>query len=112
MKRGTLSKFNDVDISIDFPDAKMYDDWRGKMGLYNDAMKAIEKCRELDINVSIASVLMSNNHSYFPKFKDILDKYDISLRINLYKSVNGKNFAPSYEQFWSAMSDIVKTLKW
>lgn len=74
-------------------------------------MMAIEKCRELDINVSIASVLMSNNHSYFPKFKDILDKYDINLRINLYKSVNGKDFTASYEQFWRAMKDISKNFE-
>ncbi len=106
MKEETLAKFEDVDISIDFPIAQMHDKWRSKKGLFDEAMKAIERCKKHNINISIASVLMSNNCTYFSGFKKILDKYDINLRINLYKSVNTDKFVPTYDQFWKAIENI------
>lgn len=106
MKESTLIKFNDVDISIDFPEKEKHDNWRKRGGLFENALKAVNRCKKLKINTSIVSVLMSNNYSYFKKFKPLLDKYDVNLRINLYKAVNKDEFTPSYEQFWSAIKEI------
>ncbi|MDD5015846.1 MAG: radical SAM protein [Atribacterota bacterium] len=106
MKEETLIKFDDVDISIDFPERELHDQWRKKNGLFDNAIKAIERCNKFNINVSIVSVLMSNNHDYFQGFKPILDKYDVNLRINLYKAVNKDEFTPSYGQFWEAIKII------
>lgn len=103
MEKDTLVKFDDVDISLDFPIAELHDKWRGKKGLFNGVIRAIEKCKKYDINVSIVAVLMSNNYNYFPKFRNILDNYGINLRINVYKPAHTKIFAPSYNQFWGAI---------
>lgn len=106
MKEETLIKFDDVDISIDFPIKELHDKWRKKEGLFDNAIKAIERCKKFNINVSIVSVLMSNNHDFFQQFKPLLDKYDVNLRINLYKAVNKDEFTPSYEQFWGAITTM------
>lgn len=108
MKEETLKKFDDVDISIDFPIKELHDKWRKREGLFDNAIRAIERCKQFDINVSIVSVLMANNYSYFQLFKPLLDKYDVNLRINLYKAVNKDEFTPSYEQFWKALKVMSK----
>jgi radical SAM protein with 4Fe4S-binding SPASM domain len=111
MKEETLIKFEDVDISIDFPIGELYDRWRKKDGLFDNAIKAIERCKKFNINVSVVSVLMANNFDYFQQFKLLLDKYDVNLRINLYKAVNKDEFTPSYEQFWEAIKAMSKNFE-
>ena len=111
MKENMLKKFEDVDISLDFPNAEMHDQWRYKKGLYNEAIRAIERCKKYNINISITTVLMSNNYHLFADFKKLLDKYDIHLRINVYKSVNNSAFAPTYEQFWQAIKTMSEQFK-
>lgn len=101
-----LKKFKDVDISLDFPSAKFHNKWRGKSDLFEWAIKAIERCKKFKINISIASVLMANNYQYFGEFRKILDKYNIHLRINVYKAVNNSCFSPSYDEFWQAIKII------
>ncbi len=101
-----LRAVDDVDISIDFPIKELYDRWRKKEDLFENAIKAIERCKKYNINVSIVSVLMANNFDYFQQFKPLLDKYDVNLRINLYKAVNKDEFTPSYDQFWEAIKTM------
>lgn len=98
-----MKKFADVDISLDFPKADLHDKWRGKDNLFIEAIRAIERCKSYNINISITSVLMSNNYQYFSDFKKIKDKYNIYLRINVYKEVNGNGYSPSYDEFWEAI---------
>ena len=111
MKEKTLIKFDDADISIDFPVRELHDQWRKKDGLFDNAIKAIERCKKLNINASIVSVLMANNFDYFQQFKPLLDKYNVNLRINLYKAVNKDEFTPSYEQFWEAIEAMSKSFE-
>jgi radical SAM protein with 4Fe4S-binding SPASM domain len=111
MSEDMLSKFDDVDLSLDFPKASMHDQWRKKPGLFKNVIKAIKKCRKYDMNVSIVSVLMANNFDCFPGFKEILDKYNINLRINIYKPVNKDQFTPTYDQFWHAIKDMSKNFE-
>lgn len=106
MREEMLTKFDDVDISIDFPVRELHDKWRKKEGLFDNAIKAIKRCKKFNINVSIVSVLMANNYDHFQQFKTLLDKYDVNLRINLYKAVNKDEFTPSYEQFWETIKTI------
>ncbi len=103
-----LSVFDDIDISIDFPDGDKHDEWRGSVGLFDKAIVAIERCKKHNVNVSIVSVLMKNNCSVIKDFKLLLDKYDIMLRINLYKSVTTDEFTPNYDEFWDTLFDISK----
>lgn len=111
MSDETLNKFEDVDLSLDFPTAELHDKWRRRPELFKDVIKAIKRCKKFKINVSVVSVLMANNFNYFPGFKKILDKYDINLRINLYKAVHKDQFTPTYDQFWTAIKDISENFK-
>ena len=111
MNEEMLSKFEDVDLSLDFPRADMHDQWRKKTGLFKSVLKAIKRCKKYNINVSIVSVLMANNFEYFSGFKKIIDKYDVNLRINIYKPVNKDQFTPTYDQFWYAIKDMSKNFK-
>jgi radical SAM protein with 4Fe4S-binding SPASM domain len=99
-----LNILKEVDISIDFPTSELHDKWRGTPGTFKNALKAIEKCKKMGVPVSVATTLMSNNYKYLPQFKRILEKYNLFLRINLYKPANGKKeFLPTYDQFWEAI---------
>jgi len=108
LKNYYLKKFKDIDISLDFPIASLHDKWRGKSGTFDTAIKAIEKCKKLGLKVSIAMALMNNNYKYLSEFKKILDKYDIPLRINLYKPVFTKKYLLSYQQFWKSIKTLSK----
>lgn len=98
-----LSYFKDIDISIDFPNAKLHDEWRGCPGLFDLAVRGIEKCRKMKINTSIVMCLMNNNYKTLPQFRTLLKRYNIFLRINLYKPVDTKRYLLNYEEFWEAM---------
>jgi radical SAM protein with 4Fe4S-binding SPASM domain len=106
-----LKKFKDIDISLDFPKADLQDKWRGKVGIFNTAIRAIEKCKEVGITVSVVMCLMSHNYKYLPEFRKILDKYNIPLRINLYKPVYTKKYLLNYLEFWQAIELLAKNFK-
>ena len=106
-----FKNFRDVDISIDFPLAKKHDKWRGKGGLFRDAIAGIVRCKKLKINTSIVMALMNHNFKYLAGFKRLMDKYKVMLRLNLYKPVDTKEYLLSYEQFWSAMKIIAKNFE-
>lgn len=106
-----LKLFDDIDISIDFPNWEMHDKWRGNKWIFNKAIEWIKKCKSLGLNVSIVSVLMKNNCRYLKDFKEILDLYDVNLRINLYKSVNTDEYTPDYDEFWDTISDFNDNFK-
>jgi len=99
----TLSLFKEIDISLDFPKADLHDKWRGQEGTFAQAISSIEKCKKLNIPVSIAVALMNINYKYLPEFREILDKYQVYLRINIYKPVHNKKFLLSYKEFWQAI---------
>lgn len=106
-----LKLISEYDISLDFPNQKRHDSFRGKSGTYKTAISSIEKLKNLDKEVSIAMALTSQNYKYLGKFKKILDKYDIPLRLNIYKPVNNKKLSLSYAEFWRSMKVISKKFK-
>lgn len=93
---------SDVDISLDFPSAELHDAWRIK-GAFNNAISGIERCKELGVNTSVALALTNKNYRYLPQFAELLEKYRVILRINIYKPVHDASLALSYEQFWEAV---------
>jgi len=99
---------SDIDISLDFPRAELHDQWRGVQGAFKNAISGIERAKKLNVNVSIALALTNKNYLYLPEFVDILDEYDIFLRINIYKPVHTSSLALSYEEFWKAMELIAE----
>jgi len=100
--------FNDIDFSLDFPVRELNDDWRG-MGSFDSVMKGINKCKKLGVEASLVSCLMNNNYNYMGKMADLAVKLELNLRINIYKSVFTDRFRPSYNEFWTAISDLSHT---
>lgn len=98
-----ISLISEVDISIDFPDEKLHDEFRGVKNTYQTAISSIKRLKKLKIDVSIATALMNINYKYLPEFKQLIKKYEIPLRLNIYKPVNKEKFGLSYDQFWESM---------
>ncbi len=76
-----LAWFQDIDFFLDFPSAKLHDNWRCIPGLFKETIEGIERCQKLNINTSIACCLMNINYKYLPGFRRILDKYNVFLRL-------------------------------
>jgi len=100
-----VRSFHDVDFSLDFADPKMNDRWRG-IGSYQIVMQGIDKCRRLGVEVSLVSCLMSVNAAHMGDLAKAAIEWDLNLRVNVYKSVTSEEYKPTYEQFWSAISDM------
>jgi len=52
--------------------------------------------------------LMNINYKAFKKFRKILDKYKIYLRVNLYKPTDSNKYSLNYLEFWQAIKIIAK----
>lgn len=103
MKDSEIATFlQDVDVSLDFPQEELHDRWRIP-GAFKNAIVGIERCKNLNINVSIAMALTNKNYRYLPEFSEIINRYSIVLRINVYKPVHDQSLALSYDEFWEAI---------
>ena len=103
MDQSLLPRLKDVDISLDFASEGAHDTWRGVNGTFREAMEAIEKCKNAGVDTSVALALMSINFRQLADFREILDRFDCCIRINIYKPVNNIDLSLSYDQFWEAM---------
>ena len=99
-----LKMFNDIDFSLEFPDRSLQDRYRCD-GSWDSVIHGIEKCKKLDIPVSIACALMKKNAKHVQGFRQILLDYNCYLRINIIKcgSYMGNNmdkYELGYDEFW------------
>ncbi len=106
MDVAALRRLKDVDISLDFPSAAEHDAWRGSSGVFEDAIKALEKCAEAGVKTSIAMALMSVNSHRLAEFRPLLDRFGCALRINIYKPVGTDEFLLNYDQFWNSIRTL------
>jgi len=99
-----LTLLKDVDVSLDFASEQKHDARRGQ-GIFKGAIAAIERSKKAGVNTSIAMALMSINYGELPIFKQIIDAYDICLRINIFKPVDpaANNLPLTYDQFWESI---------
>ena len=103
-----LRKFHDIDFSLDFPDEKDNDNWRGK-GAYKMVMEGVERCLKLGIEASLVGCLMKSNHSQMGRLAEKAIGMGLNLRINVYKPVFTSEFKPSYHEFWLAVGEMAET---
>ena len=96
-----LRAFHDVEVSIDFATEEEQDALRGQ-GNWRDVHAAIERCRNLGIEVSILATLMSTNYDQMDQLVQLARSRGTNLRVNVYQSVQTDRFELSYEQFWDA----------
>jgi MoaA/NifB/PqqE/SkfB family radical SAM enzyme len=94
-----LQMFNDLEVSIDFPTQKEQDAFRGQ-GNWALVHQAMERCRALNVPVSVLATLMSINFDKMGALADMAGAQGAKLRVNAYQSVKTNSFKLSYEQFW------------
>ncbi|MEJ2251361.1 MAG: radical SAM protein [Candidatus Lokiarchaeota archaeon] len=102
-----LKLFNDVEVSIDFPTEKEQNEFRGK-GNWKLVMKSIERCKNLGVNISILTTIMSINHNKMGSLIDLARAYNTNLRTCVYQSVNSDEYQLSYNQFWKAIKELLE----
>lgn len=103
MSEADLRKFNDVDISLDFPDQKSHDNFRSGNASTLVSM-AMEKCRKNNVEFSMATAVMNVNYKQLPELLKIAGREGCNLRTNIFKPVgNITEFELSYDEFWDAI---------
>jgi radical SAM protein with 4Fe4S-binding SPASM domain len=100
-----LGYFHDIDFSLDFPDEKSNDSWRGGSH-FAEVIEGIRRCKDLGIEACIAMCLMKTNYDKMVPMLELMNHLEVCIRINIYKAVNSEQFNLTYREFWSAMRDL------
>jgi MoaA/NifB/PqqE/SkfB family radical SAM enzyme len=94
-----LKMFGDVEVSIDFPTQIEQDTFRGE-GNWMLVHRAIERCHQLGIEVSILATLMRTNFNKMDRMAALARSNGCNLRVNAYQPVKTDTFRLSYTEFW------------
>jgi MoaA/NifB/PqqE/SkfB family radical SAM enzyme len=100
-----LQAFHDVEVSIDFPAQARQDAFRGE-GNWALVHAAIERCRDLGVEVSILTTLMSINYSDMQAMVALARQNQVNLRVNVYQAVKSTAYRLSYTQFWEGYRQL------
>lgn len=102
-----LQLFNDLEISIDFPEKKRHDKFRGT-GNWDLAHQALKRTKNLGIPTTILTTMMSINYQEMDRMVDLARKHELNLRVSVCQSVNSHNFHLEYDQFWEGFRLLFK----
>jgi radical SAM protein with 4Fe4S-binding SPASM domain len=96
-----LSKFNDIDFSLDFPTPELHDPMRGR-GSFVNVLKGINRCKNIGVPCSLAMCLSKQNAKYMKEMLVLANTLDVNLRINIYKGIDPR-YQLSPVLFWETM---------
>jgi radical SAM protein with 4Fe4S-binding SPASM domain len=94
-----LRAFHDIEFSLDYPTQAEQDAQRGA-GNWELIHQQAERCRKLDIPVTIVSVMMKSNYLRLADVARVGKRFDAPLRVNVYQAVRSDVYALSYEEYW------------
>lgn len=94
-----LQAFHDIEFSLDYPTQAEQDSQRGS-GNWGLIQEQAERCRKLDIPVTIIAVMMKANHLRLAEVARVAKHFDAPLRVNVYQAVRSDIYALSYEEYW------------
>ncbi len=94
-----LTYFQDVEFSLDFPEQKRQDAFRGE-GNWRAIMDAIDRCARLGVKVSILAVLMNVNYQDQGSLAKLAASLGADFRVNVYQPMYTDKFMLSYDQYW------------
>lgn len=100
-----LKYFGDVEFSIDFPDQKRQDQFRGE-GNWKTVWDGIARCRRLGIRVSVLAVLMNLNYAELGNIAALAASYGADFRVNVYQPMHTAEFMPSFDHYWHAFKAL------
>ena len=94
-----LRAFHDIEFSLDYPTQAEQDAQRGA-GNWALIHEEAERCRKLDIPVTIIAVMMKSNHLRLADVARVAKQFDAPLRVNVYQAVRSDIYALRYEEYW------------
>jgi len=94
-----LRAFHDIEFSLDYPTQAEQDAQRGP-GNWELIHEQAERCRKLDIPVTIIVVMMKSNYLRLAEVARVAKRFDAPLRVNVYQAVRSDVYALSYEEYW------------
>jgi len=94
-----LRAFHDIEFSLDYATPAEQDAQRGH-GNWTLIHQQAERCRKLDIPVTIVAVMMKSNYLRLADVARVAKQFDAPLRVNVYQAVRSDIYALSYEEYW------------
>jgi radical SAM protein with 4Fe4S-binding SPASM domain len=100
-----LRSFHDVEFSLDYATEAEQDAQRGD-GNWALIHEQAERCRKLDIPVTIIAVMTKSNYLRLADVARVAKQFDAPLRVNVYQAVRSDVYALSYEEYWEAFQRL------
>jgi radical SAM protein with 4Fe4S-binding SPASM domain len=94
-----LRAFHDIEFSLDYSTQAEQDAQRGE-GNWALIHQQAERCRKLNIPVTIIAVMMKPNYLRLGDVARVAKRFDAPLRVNVYQAVRSDVYALSYEEYW------------
>ena len=98
-KTTNLRAFHDIEFSLDYATQAEQDAQRGT-GNWELIHQQAERCRQLNIPVTIIAVMMKSNYLRLADVARVAKQFDAPLRVNVYQAVRSDIYALSYEEYW------------
>lgn len=100
-----LRAFHDIEFSLDYPTQAEQDAPRGP-GNWALIHQQAQRCRNMDIPVTIVAVMMQANYLRLAEVARVAKQFDAPLRVNVYQSVRSDVYALSYEEYWEGFQRL------
>lgn len=100
-----LRAFHDIEFSLDYPTQAEQDAQRGH-GNWDLIHRQAERCRSLDISVTIIAVMMKSNYLRLADVARVAKQFDAPLRVNVYQAVRSDLYALTYEEYWEGFQRL------
>ena len=100
-----LRSFHDIEFSLDYPTEMEQDAQRGD-GNWALIHQQAERCRKLDVPVTVIAVMMKSNYLRLADVARVAKKFDAPLRVNVYQAVRSDVYALSYEEYWGGFQRL------
>jgi radical SAM protein with 4Fe4S-binding SPASM domain len=94
-----LAAFHDIEFSLDYATQAEQDAQRGD-GNWALIHQQAERCRRLQIPVTIVAVMMKSNYLRLGDVAKVAKHFDAPLRVNVYQAVRSDTYALTYEEYW------------
>ena len=105
-----LRRFRSVEFSLDFPTEQEHDGFRGQ-GNWRTVMRALERCANIEVPVTVTSVMMRHNYDKLPALARVAASFGANLRVNVYQPSKTDTFSVSYEQFWQGFTQLLESTR-
>ena len=100
-----LTRFHNVELSLDFPTEDEHDAFRGQ-GNWRTVVAALERCAGLKVPVTVTAVMMTINYRRLPALAHVAAGFGANLRVNVYQPSRTDRFTLAYEQLWEAFRGL------